>query len=540
MARTERDRIHFIRASLQSHTDFWDGQRSLMRKYRNAYMTRFYSDGVSIDDSTLRVETADGYAAIESVMGSLFSKYPSVEFGPDITGAGDIELVKTLANDWLKTVRTQIEAASRMALIYTHSFFKLAPRESNTLTSKIALRAVPPWQVILDRDAAAFEDSRFVGHTYYISVDEATERFGAKKWIGSPQRDYFTDYERNTDRNSRSYGDSGGAGELPNEFLYIELVEMYDFLNDELLFWSSHYKNGEELIDRAPIPVSTFDGRQLSNIVPYFFGRTPDRPMEGYSAMSRLYDQIFEKNILRTFWANAVRRDSRQFIYKEGAFDEEALAKITSGVDGAMIPVDADSIGGLIDVVPVVPLSSNHGNYLNYIEQDLAKASLTAGFTRGEASKATATEVSALMQYTASELGKMARDRDGAIEAAVLLYIRMLLPLIEDSDKFVVATPAGAKVVSTAKLDANWSIYITDGGGTPMSEVLQKQQLMQLAPILPSLGVPLSKIKEEIVRLFNLPESFLIEEEAPLAPAVEATALPSDAVATVPTNIGGV
>ena len=262
--------------------------------------------------------------------------------------------------------------------------------------------------------------------------------------------------------------------------------------------------------------------------------------MEGYSALGRVYDQCFEKNILRTFWANAVRRDSRQFIYKEGAFDEEALAKITSGVDGAMIPVDADSIGGLIDVVPVVPLSSNHGNYLNYIEQDLAKASLTAGFTRGEASKATATEVSALMQYTASELGKMARDRDGAIEAAVLLYIRMLLPLIEDSDKFVVATPAGAKVVSTAKLDANWSIYITDGGGTPMSEVLQKQQLMQLAPILPSLGVPLSKIKEEIVRLFNLPESFLIEEEAPAQPAVESTSLPSDAVATAPTNIGGV
>jgi hypothetical protein len=315
---------------------------------------------------------------------------------------------------------------------------------------------------------------------------------------------------------------------------------MYDFLNDELLFWSSHYKNGEELIDRASIPVSTFDGRALSNIVPYFLGRTPDRPMEGYSAMSRLYDQIFEKNILRTFWANAVRRDSRQFIYKEGAFDEEALAKITSGVDGAMIPVDADSIGGLIDVVPVVPLSSNHGNYLNYIEQDLAKASLTAGFTRGEASKATATEVSALMQYTASELGKMARDRDGAIEAAVLLYIRMLLPLIEDSDKFVVATPDGAKVVSTEKLDANWSIYITDGGGTPMSEVLQKQQLMQLAPILPSLGVPLKVIKEEIIRVFGLPESFLVEAEAPAAPAVEATSLPSEAPATVPTNIGGV
>jgi hypothetical protein len=98
-------------------------------------------------------------------------------------------------------------------------------------------------------------------------------------------------------------------------------------------------------------------------------------------------------------------------------------------------------------------------------------------------------------------------------------------------------------VVSTAKLDANWSIYITDGGGTPMSEILQKQQLMQLAPILPSLGVPLKVIKEEIIRVFSLPESFLVEAEAPPAPAVESaapSALPSDAAATAPTNIGGV
>ena len=61
--------------------------------------------------------------------------------------------------------------------------------------------------------------------------------------------------------------------------------------------------------------------------------------MDGLSAMKRIYDQVYEKNILRSFWANAVRRDTRQYLVREGAIDEESLAKITAGIDGAMITV---------------------------------------------------------------------------------------------------------------------------------------------------------------------------------------------------------
>ena len=528
MARTEKERIDFIRAALQSHTTFWDEERPRMRRFRNAYLTKFYEDVDVVADTAIRVETADAYAAIESMMGSLFTKYPSVEVKNDLTGKGDSVLVRELANNWLSSCRQQIENAARMALIYTHSFLKLAPRESNNLLGKVAMRAVPPWQVILDRDAASYEDSRFIGHVYYLPVNEANEKFGTKKWTGAPQKDYFTDYERNTDRSYRSYGDTP---DLPNEYLYIEVVEMYDFINNELLFWSSHYKNGAELLSKDGIPVTTYDGRFLANLVPFYFARRPDRPMEGYAAMARIYDQVFEKNILRTFWANAVRRDSRQFLYLEGRIDAEALAKVTSGQDGAMIPVDGDTLAGIIDVVPNTPISSNHAAYLNYVEQDMQKGSLTAGFTRGEASKATATEVTALMQYTASEVGKMARDRDSSIEHAALLYIRMLIPLIDDSDKIVVSTPEGAKVVSEAKLDADWTFYATDGGTTPLTDMVRKQQLLQLLPALSSLGVPADAIREEIVRLYGLPVTFN-ETPAPSpsgmpteeeAPAPEAT-----------------
>jgi hypothetical protein len=255
--------------------------------------------------------------------------------------------------------------------------------------------------------------------------------------------------------------------------------------------------------------------------------------------MSRIYDQVFEKNILRTFWANAIRRDSRQFIYKEGAFDEEALAKITSGVDGAMVATDSDTLSGLIDVVPVVPISSNHAVYLNYIEQDIQKSSLTAGFTRGEASKATATEVSALMQYTASELGKMARDRDSTLESAALLYVRMLIPLIDDSEQMIISTPDGADVVTADKLDANWTFYATDGGSTPMTDLLKKQQLVGLIPTLTQLGVPGKSLKDEIIRLYGLPPSFGEEVKPAGSASASPLSMPPEAEASVSTVIGG-
>ena len=272
MAKTTKDRIHFITAALEQHNVYWDRQRPEMRRYRNAYMTEFYKDSQYQDPASLRVETADAYATIESVMGSLFTRYPGIEVAYDIEGKGDLVVARELVNSWIASSRTQIENAARMALIFPQAFFKLAPRESSQLNAKVALRAIPPWQIIVDQDAAAWEDSRYVGHSYYISVDEAKSKFGNKDFKGCQQKDYIDD-GKETQRTSSTRYQGGDTSELPNEYLYIEIVEIYDFINDELLFWSPQWKNGQELLSRDPIPVRTYDGRPLSNIIPLYSGR---------------------------------------------------------------------------------------------------------------------------------------------------------------------------------------------------------------------------------------------------------------------------
>jgi len=511
LSKTATDRILFLRAALAAHENYWEALRPTMGLYRRAYLTRFWEGRKDVlDESCIRVETSDGYATIESLMGSLFTKYPGVEVAPDPTGAGSVEVTKTLSNEFLTTVRAQVENAGRMALIYPQSFLKLAPRESNSILGKVALRALPPWQVLLDRDASAYEDARYVGHVYYLPVSDANEKFGRKKWVCEEQKDFFAP----TDKKAQGY--TKDTTELPEEYLYVRIIEMYDFQHDELLFWSPNWDSGKQLLSRDMIPVRTFDDRPLSNLVPFYFSRQPDKPMDGYSTMSRVYDQIHEKNVLRTFWANAVRRDSRQFLYRKDSLDPDQLAKVTAGQDGAMIEVDGDgSLDGMIALVPTGTLNTDHSAYLAYIEQDLQRGSMTAGFVRGEASKATATEVSVLAQYTASELGKMARDRDQTIEQAVLVYIRMLIPLVDDKQKLVINTAAGAKVVTAEALDADWTIYALDGGSTPTTDVMRKQQLIQLVPTLMQLGVKTNDLKAELVRLYDLPEDFLKAVDAP-------------------------
>jgi hypothetical protein len=499
MARTETQVINFIRMVFDEHCSYWEEQVSELKKYKDAYANKFWRNE-ELDDTMIRVETSDAYAYIEGYIASLFSKAPAIEVGTDEAVPGDPKLAKAVANRFLYNQREHFEDGSRMALIFNNSFFKLSPRESDNILDKVGVKACPCWELIVDKDASSWETQRFVGHTYYITIPEAKERFGSKKYSPVGKKDYFEDTPKSV--NPKQF-------DLPEEYLYIQVVELYDLLYDEMYFWSPNYGNGQKLLDKDVIPVRTYDDRPLPPIAPLYYARVPDRPLEGMSAMSRVYDQVYEKNILRTYWANSVRRDSRQYLYKEGALDAEQLAKITAGIDGAMIGVDEESLDGLIREVSVTPVSSNFDRYLAQIEADLSRGSILAPFTRGEATNATATEVTALAQYTASEIGKMARDRDAAIEMVADIYIRILSFLAEEGEKAVISVDGSAKVVTPGDLDSKFKIVALDQGSQPIADALKRENLINLLPILTQLGVPPHTIREEVIRAWDLPESFL-------------------------------
>lgn len=516
MARSNDDVVRFVQLIHSEHKDYWKNKSGELKRYRDAYECKFW-ESERYDPTMIRIETADAFAYVESFMSSLFGKNNSVVIGPDhAASTGDAAAAQVVANRFLYDQRLPMENASRLALIYDYSAVKLCPRESNNFLDRVSIQGLPPWEVIVDRDAGDVDEQRFVGHTYYMTVVEAREKWGNKRFTAIPKEDYFSDYS------SSAYEEH--YSDLPDDYLYIELVELYDLLYDEVYYWSPNWSNGEKLLSRDPIPLRTYDDHPLPNISLLYYSRCPSKPMEGYSALSRVYDQVYEKNILRTYWANAVRRDSRQYLYREGVVDEEALAKITAGIDGAMIPVDTqDGLGSIIVPVGVEPISSNFDRYNAVVEADLNRGSIMAPFSRGEATRATATEITALATYTASEVGKLARERDGMIENITLIYLRLISLLCEEGESVVLDVKGSAKVLTADSLDSKFTINALDQGSTPLSDALKKQNLLNLLPTLQGLGVDARKMLEEIVRAYELPKDFLeIAQQVASAPSPSA------------------
>ena len=528
---SKADAISLISAATVAHTQFWDEQRPLLRKLRALYSTRFWAGVTQADDEMpFRVETSDAFSFIESFVSTLFTRDPAVEVSYDSSAEGKPAIARAAANVFLHRQREALERATRLALIFPMSFVKLAPRDSTDPINRVNVRAVAPWEVILDRDAERWDEQRYVGHRYFLPVVDAKKRFGNKDFEPVQRKDFFE--QEVTGRDTKT-------AKVPERYLFVEVVEFYDFESDKLSFWSPQYGRGKKLLDHMDIPIRSYDDEPMSPLVPLYYAYQPDRPLDGYSALSRVYDQFTEKNIFRTFMANATRRDSRQFLVRAGAFSAEQMQKLCSGADGTYAETESqEAFSTLIAAVPNVPLNSNFERYLGQVEADIQVASAISMFTRGEATKATATEITALSSYAASAVGKMARERDGMIELLCKTYVRMLHLLTEEGDRAVVTVDQKPVIINADMLDGRFRYAALDQAATPLSDALKRQQFLSILPVLGQVGVDPKKIREYVVREFDLPPSFA-EDDVPEPGAAPGPGGASVSAADVPAGPEG-
>ena len=312
------------------------------------------------------------------------------------------------------------------------------------------------------------------------------------------------------------------------------MTEMYDFRADKLLVWSPDYSEGERFLYQGVvieegegddiektkydnIPFRSASDAPISPIVPLYYSRKPDMPMRGMSALYRVYDQVQETNIVRTYQANMVRRAARQWVVEQGVFDSDDMSKLAQGVDGEYIEVElsaGQTLAGSIIPVPHSPVPNELQQYINQVNDDFQRGSVMAPFTRGEATKATATEVTALAAYSSSEVGRLARERDSMIEHLAAVYVSMMQVFLTD-DADVIVLDGNVEVLKADDLDGDFAIYAQDMGSTPVSDSIKKQEFLNLVPVLQQLGVPNQKLLEQLVRSYDLPEDLMPEGADP-------------------------
>jgi len=534
-------------ALYRRHEAYWDDQKAELRKLRAAYMTRYWDKNYAPDQ--VLIETTRAYEYIEGYIASLYARNPAVVVKGDVRGRGDSQKVQALSNAFLDKIRTQIEDVSRLALIYPCAFLKLYATQHPDPFKRVGVSAVAAWDVIVDQDASAWTQQKYVGHRYHITVEEAKAKYGNKKY-DSHQLVRFLDYN-NDDLNANYLGinlsqlnKSGVEEESP--FEYIQVVEFYDLANNKMYVWSPDYTNGEKwLYDGLEIEIGDGDTNEtrkydqipfvdaannpLAPIVPLYFSRQPDLPLRGYSALQRVYSQVEETNIIRTYQSTMVRRAARQWIVKKGVFSDEDMAKLALGADGEYIEAEispAMSISNAIQAVPHTPVPTELESYIRQVNDDFQRGSIMAPFTRGEATRATATEITALASYSSSEIGRLARERDAMIEYASSVYIAMMKIFLEDEPDVVVIN-GNPEIVRATDLDGDFSFYALDAGATPVSEAVKKQDFMQAIGVLMQLGVPQQKVLQELVRKLDLPEDFLETQVEGIQDLAQTTGQPS-------------
>ena len=531
-----------VESYYRQHEKHWDEQRAELRQLRSAYMTRYWDKRTHAPQQVV-IETSRAYEFVEGYIASLFARSPSVIVKGDVRGQGDPRIVQTLCNNFLDNIRTQLEDASRLALIYPCSFLKLIPNDHPDPFKRVSICAIPPWDVIVDTDATAWTDQKYIGHRYYLTLKEAREKYGPKKYSAHSLIRFL----------DRTEGDDGyqnsSTQEVGPEFQYVEVIEFYDLENDKLVVWSPDYQDGTKFlydgvvlpegtneikeVKYAEIPFKDAADNPISPIIPLYYSRQPDIPMRGYSALRRVYDQVQEVNILRTYQASMVRRAARQWVVESGVFDAEAMSKLSQGVDGEFIEVElsqGQTLGGSIVPVPHTPVPAELERYVQQVQDDFERGSVLAPFTRGESSRATATEITALAAYSSSEIGRLARERDAAIEYVAQVYISMMKLYLQDNGD-VILVNGEPTTINANDITGDFTLYANDTGATPVSEAVKKQEFLAVMPTLIELGVPLKEILSHMVRMLDLPQSFLEAlEGAAETPQQQQAATPEEQV----------
>ena len=502
-----------IEALVHKHEEYWDRLKKEMERYDNAYKMNFWdyrnAEGYlyAMENTQLNIQTSDGYGYIEGFIASLFSKNPAVSMKLGIEATGIVKKAQALANNFLLKTRPEIENTSRLALIFPMAFIKLVPMRDSKLLDKVCPVSLCPWEVILDRDAPRWDRQRFIGHRYFMPLYEAKDKFGNKQFQPREKKEYLSKYENDTYEDT----DAGTYAE------YVEIIEMYDMMNDELTFYCPDMVRDNKVLQSGFIPFRDEYGKPVCPIVPLYYNRIPSKPMDGYSAMKRVYDQLFEINIIRSFQANGVRKASRQYLVKAGTLDEEQMAQLCSGIDGLFIEVDDESLEGVMRAVPQNPTPPELDRYYENVQEDKNKGSLMAPFTRGESTRTTATEAVALASYTASEIGRMARERDAMIEGLAKAYLSVLATFLEDEPAQVIQIEGEVVSITPEDLRGDFQVFANDTASTPLSDIASKNQLLMNIPTLVNLGVPAMSVLKEVVRVLNLPEDFITDAEANIA-----------------------
>jgi len=312
---------------------------------------------------------------------------------------------------------------------------------------RVFLRVLPYWEMLLDHDVSDVDDARFYGHAFWRPKADVEEEFGLVSLKGNERDTFLGDPKgavKPADKDPEK--DKGGFVRVLE---FINLVDNY--VDDDGNEYQGRFevyvlKQGEieredgtkipknQPVSTGPIPFADSDGVPTPHILPLIFNPEPEAPLKGVPHATRVKSQCVELNLLRTISSASAKKDARQYLYRKGKIGPEGEALIQEGIDGAMIPVEDESVS-LDNVVVAIKnsaVSMNIHDAARSAERDLDIAAGQSPNARGQITKATAEEIQQVTRYTEGDFGYHAQRRDEWMEAICQLFVRATMAAMQD------------------------------------------------------------------------------------------------------------
>lgn len=498
--------------------------RTRVQAWRHAYQVQTLTQNVEsktwVGTQAGVVETPDAFADVESYVASLFVKAPAVQSSPSVDGRGNHDAATKLVNAWLPHTADELKMAMRWALIDGCAAMKLSWSPAPMPKKKAGQPAPEPYpfdpvhgvdcvplawdELLVDLDAKRWQDQRWVGHVYDMSLAEAKQEFGGKRW-SLDTGDLVDGRDRDIDG-------------LSDTTKTVRIYEIYDLTSGRIVHYSPHAERGDRIVSTAPIPFDDGYGGPCVPIVPmYFFYNVAGQRLTGWSCVQRGITSYRAKALLRTATATAVARNARINLARAGTLDDKAKTQIADNQDGTTVEVNITPGQSLRDVVQ--PLEQARVNpdverLEAMLQADLDRGSVLAPFTKGKASNASATEIAVLAEYTATEIGNHAHSRDIGIRMLASVYLSIIRwALRTEAVKTIQLMVEGRiEVVTESMLTGRFQFQPADSASTPVSRGIRKTEAVQLAPLLIQLGADPLAVGKYIGDLHDLPVDDLFPE----------------------------
>ena len=448
---------------LDAHDSRMDSIRESLKLRKGMYTSRFWeayrSTGQQTNSSKdgpaqIEVETNRLAGAVESYVNAIYPKSARVVVGPGTGGAGNAKHASLVCNKWLndQQVHRRVVKTIRQAILYPGGGIKVGVSDDKKdPIDRVWFRVIPWWEIVTDWDVYDEADARFIGHAYYRPRQEVEAQYGLGTLAGVARDDFIglTVNGTNTPKSRAGQSRTGSTSSTPasDQDAFVRIFEIVNFVDPYTDAKGKTYKGRFEVyvlgqgdmkepVYVGPVPFADHAGEPKAHIIPLIFNHEPEYPLRGIALSDRVYEQNKEINIFRSYRANAARRDARIYLLREGLLDAEQKTMLSSGHDGLILEVDDSNHQGqdfdkLFKAVQHGTISPNITDYETKAERDLERALGTSPNAYGVVTKATATEIMNLRDYSESEFGRHALIKDGWISDLVRLFLRALIAALE-------------------------------------------------------------------------------------------------------------